>query len=438
MLSVVADEAARTELHADLDELAREGARRMLAAALEAEVDDYLAAHAAERDEGGRRLVVRNGHARQRAVTTAAGAVQVRAPRVDDRRVDPVTGERVRFRSVILPPWCRKSPKVAEVLPLLYLHGLSSGDFVPALEEFFGSKAGLSASAIVRLTTDWQDEQRAFASRDLSGVDYVYLWVDGVHFTVRLDEARLCTLVMVGVRGDGSKELVAVADGHRESTESWADLLRDCRRRGMRAPVLAVGDGALGFWAALREVFPATREQRCWVHKAANVINCLPTSAQPAARRALAEIRDAEDRAHAEVAIGQFRELFGVKYPKAVAKIVDDAEALLAFYDFPAEHWIHLKTTNPIESTFSTVRLRTRVTKGPGSRAAGLAMAYKLLHAAQDRWRAVNGPHLVALVRAGATFHKGQLVERPAGITKKIRKRVPKKATSTDQEKVAA
>jgi transposase-like protein len=438
MLRVVADEGAREELAAELDEIVRAGARRMLAAALEAEVEAYVAAFADQLDERGRRLVVRNGHARPRSVTTAAGAVEVAAPRVNDKRVDAGTGERVRFRSVILPPWCRKSPKVAEVLPLLYLHGLSSGDFVPALEEFFGSRAGLSASAIVRLTTDWQDEQRAFARRDLSDVDYVYLWVDGVHFTVRLDEARLCTLVMVGVRTDGSKELVAVADGYRESTESWADLLRDCKRRGMRAPVLAVGDGALGFWSALREVFPTTREQRCWVHKAANVINCLPKSAQPAARRALAEIRDAEDRGHAEVAIGQFRELFAAKYPKAVAKVVDDAEALLAFYDFPAEHWIHLKTTNPIESTFSTVRLRTRVTKGPGSRAAGLAMAFKLLQAAQDRWRAVNGPHLVALVRAGATFHKGQLVERPADITNKIRNTTPTKAPSTAQEKVAA
>src|SRR4029453_9048046 len=238
MLSVGADERARAELRLDLDALAREGARRMLAAALEAEVDAYLAAHAAERDEGGRRLVVRNGHARQRQILTAAGVVEVRAPRVNDRRGEPTSGERARFRSVVLPPWGRRSPKVAEVLPLLYLHGLSTGDFVPALEEFFGSAAGLSASVVTRLTTDWQKEQRAFTDRDLSGVDYVYLWVDGVHFTVRLDEERLCTLVMVGVRSDGSKELVAVADGYRESTESWADLLRDCKRRGMRAPVL--------------------------------------------------------------------------------------------------------------------------------------------------------------------------------------------------------
>jgi transposase-like protein len=438
MLRVVADEPARDELTAELDEIVREGARRMLAAALEAEVEAYLARFVDHVDEQGRRLVVRNGHARPRPVTTAAGAIELAAPRVNDKRVDAATGQRQRFRSVILPPWCRKSPKVAEVLPLLYLHGLSSGDFAPALEEFFGSKAGLSASAITRLTTDWQDEHRAFADRDLSSVDYVYLWVDGVHFTVRLDEARLCTLVMIGVRADGSKELIAVADGHRESTESWADLLRDCRRRGMRAPVLAVGDGALGFWAALREVFPATKEQRCWVHKVANVLNCLPKSAQPAARRALAEIRDAEHRGHAEVAIRGFVETYSAKYPKAVAKIVDDHEALLAFYDFPAEHWIHLKTTNPIESTFATVRLRTKVTKGPGSRAAGLAMAYKLLDAAQQRWRAVNGPHLVALVRAGATFHKGQLVERPTDITEKILSRAPKKAMNGVQKKDAA
>ena len=413
MLSVVADEAACAELHADLDELAREGARRMLAAALEAEVDDYLVAHAAERDERGRRLVVRNGHARQREVLTAAGAVAVRAPRVDDRRTDPMSGERVRFRSVILPPWCRTSPKVAEVLPLLYLHGLSTGDFVPALEAFFGSAAGLSASAIGRLLTAWQADYQAFCQRDLAERDYVYVWADGLHFRVRLEQAHLCCLVLVGVRADGTKELVAVADGERESTESWAELLRDLRRRGMRAPVVAVGDGALGLWAALRDVFPATRQQRDWVHKLANVLNALPKAVQAGARKALAEIRDAPDREHAERAIEAFAADYGVKWPKAVAKVVDDAEALLCFFDFPAEHWLHLKTSNPIESTFATVRLRTRVTKGPGSKAAGLAMAFKLLEAAQDRWRAVNGPHLVALVRAGARFEKGVMIKRP-------------------------
>jgi len=413
MLKVVADGAAREDLAASLDEIVREGARRMLAAALEEEVAAYIAALAGERDEAGRRLVVRNGHARPREVTTVAGAIEVRAPRVNDRRVDEATGGRSRFRSAILPPWCRKSPKVTEVLPLLYLHGLSSKDFVPALEQFLGSSAGLSASAITRLTEAWQEEHRRFAARDLSGVDYVYVWVDGIHFGVRLDQDRVCTLVIIGVRADGKKELVALADGHRESTESWAGLLRDCKRRGMRAPVLAVGDGALGFWAALREVFPQTREQRDWVHKAMNVLDCLPKSAQPAARKALAQIRDAEDREHAEKAVKEFAAAYGAKYPKAVAKITGDQEQLLTFFDFPAEHWVHLKTSNPIESTFSTVRLRTRVTKGPGSRAAGLAMVFKLIEAASERWRYVNGPHLVALVRAGAKFEKGVLIERP-------------------------
>jgi len=413
MLSVVTPEPASGELGLDLDAIVREGARRLLAAALEAEVDAYLAAHAAERDESGRRLVVRNGHARERQVTTAAGAVTVRTPRVDDRRVDPATGVRVRFRSLILPPWCRKSPKVAEVLPLLYLHGLSTGDFVPALEAFFGSSAGLSTAAITRLVAAWQAEYETFCRRDLSDRDYVYVWADGVHFRVRLEQARLCCLVLVGVRADGTKELVAVADGERESTDSWAELLRDLRRRGMGAPVLAVGDGALGLWAALREVFPATRHQRDWVHKAANVLGCLPKAVHAGARRALAEIRDAPDRDHAERAIEAFARDYGTKWPKAVAKVVDDAEELLCFYDFPAEHWLHLKTSNPIESTFSPVRARTRVTKGPGSKAAGLAMAFKLLESAQDHWRAVNGPHLVALVRAGARFDKGVMVERP-------------------------
>ena len=412
MWSVETDAAASTELRAGLDELVREGARRMLAAALEAEVDAYVEALASEVDEQGHRLVVRNGRGRPRTITTAAGTVAIVAPRVDDRRVDPESGERRRFRSALVPPWCRTSPKVSEVLPLLYLHGLSSGDFAPALTEFFGSAAGLSASVITRLTKQWQGERDVFAGRDLHAVDYVYVWADGVHFNVRLEEERLCCLVIVGVRTDGTKELVAIADGYRESTESWADLLRDLNRRGMRAPMLAVGDGALGFWSALRTVFPKTRAQRCWVHKVANVLNTLPKSVQRTARGMLVEVRDAEDREHALLAMAAFAHEFGAKWPKAVAIVIDDADELLAFFDFPAEHWIHLKTTNPIESTFATVRLRTRVTKGPGSRAAGLAMAFTLIEAAEQRWRAVNSPQLVALVRAGATFEKGVLIEQ--------------------------
>ncbi|MFN8089484.1 MAG: IS256 family transposase [Mycobacterium sp.] len=400
-----------------LDEIVRDGARQMLAAALQAEVAAYVAQFADQLDENGHRLVVRNGYHQAREVLTAAGAVEVTAPRVNDRRVDPQTGERRRFSSAILPAWARKSPQMSEVLPLLYLHGLSSSDFTPALEQFLGSGAGLSASTITRLTTQWQDEARTFAARDLSGTDYVYLWVDGIHLKVRLDQEKLCLLVMLGVRADGRKELVAITDGYRESTESWADLLRDCKRRGMTAPVLAVGDGALGFWKAVREVFPTTKEQRCWFHKQANVLAALPKSAHPAAIAAMREIYNAEDVDKAQLAVKAFEVDFGAKYPKAVAKITDDLDVLLEFYHYPAEHWIHLRTTNPIESTFATVRLRTKVTKGPGSRAAGLAMAYKLIDAAQARWRAVNAPHLVALVRAGAVFHKGKLLERPTDIT---------------------
>ena len=354
-----------------LDELAREGARRMLAAALQAEVAAYVDAHVGEVDEQGHRLVVRNGSHAPRQVATAAGAVSVKQPRVNDKRTDPVTGERVRFSSAILPAWARKSPQVAEVLPLLYLHGLSSGDFTPVLEGLFGSAAGLSAATVARLTGQWQDEARAFAARSLAEVDYVYLWVDGIHVKVRLDTEKICLLVMIGVRADGTKELVALADGFRESAESWADLLRDCKRRGMRAPVLAVGDGALGFWKAVRDVFPATAEQRCWFHKIGNVLAALPKSAHPGAKEALAEIWNAQDKQHAQAAARAFVAEYGAKWPKAAAKITDDLDVLLAFYDYPAQHWIHFRTTNPIESTFATVRLRQRVTKGPGSRTGG-------------------------------------------------------------------
>jgi len=353
MLTVVpgaadADDSGRSEGLSLIDEIVRDGARRMLAEALQAEVDAYIARFTAERDENGHRLVVRNGSHQPREVLTSAGAVEVTAPRVNDRRTDPETGERQRFSSAILPAWCRKTPKITEVLPLLYLHGLSTGDFVPALGQFLGSTAGLSASVITKLTETWKAEQRTFAARDLSGVDYVYLWADGIHVNIRLEEHKLCLLVLIGVRADGRKELVALSDGYRESTESWSDLLRDAARRGMRAPVLAVGDGALGFWGALREVFPETREQRCWFHKIANVLGALPKSAHPGAKKALAEIWNAEDRRHALDAVKSFEAAYGAKFPKAVAKITDDVEVLLAVYDFPAEHWIHLRTTNPI------------------------------------------------------------------------------------------
>jgi transposase-like protein len=404
--------AAGDESASLIDRIVREGARKMLVAALQAEVDAYVEQFAGELGEDGRRLVVRNGSARPRSIVTGAGPVEVTAPRVNDKRTDPVTGQRVRFSSAILPKWARKTPQVSEVLPLLYLHGLSSGDFVPALSQFLGSSAGLSAPVITKLTEQWKGEAAAFMERDLSATDYVYVWADGIHVNVRLEEARLCLLVVIGVRIDGRKELIALADGYRESTESWCDLLRDCRRRGMRAPVLAMGDGALGFWGALRDTFPETREQRCWFHKIANVLDSMPKSAHPRAKKALQEIWNAESKDQARKAVKAFERAYGAKFPKATAKVTGSEEELLAFYDYPAEHWIHLRTTNPIESTFATVRHRTKVTKGPGSRAAGIAMAFKLVQAAQARWRSVNAPHLVALVRAGATFRNGLLVER--------------------------
>jgi putative transposase len=405
------EERVREEHLLDLDEIARRGARKMLAEALEAEVEFYIEAAKDQRDERGRALVVRNGHARSREILCGAGAVEVRAPRVNDKRVDE-DGERRRFKSVILPPYVRRSPKVTEVLPLLYLHWLSSGDFIPALEGFFGTDAGLSPATITRLTKQWQDERGSFMERDLSERDYVYVWVDGVHTGVRLGaDDRLCCLVMVGARLDGTKELVAIQDGYRESTESWVEFLRDLRKRGMRAPELAVGDGALGFWVAVRDVFPETRHQRDWVHKTSNVLDALPKSVHRRAKKAIHEITCAENKQEASKAIEEFASEFGAKWPKAVSKLTSEKEVLLTFYEFPAEHWRHLRTTNPIESTFAPVRARTDLTKGPGSREAGLAMIYKLLEAAEGRWRKLTCSHLVALVRAGAKFVNGELLE---------------------------
>jgi transposase-like protein len=347
-------------------------------------------------------------------VTLGSGTVEIRAPRVDDRR-ESNDGRRRRFSSQILPPYMRRSPKVAEVLPILYLRGLSTGDFREALGALLGEEAsGLSPTTITRLTAAWQEEYETFQKRDLSDRDYVYVWADGVHFRIRLEEDRLCALVMIGVRPDGTKQLIAIEDGYRESAESWATLLRDLKRRGMRAPVLAVGDGALGFWKALRDVWPETREQRCWVHRIANVLDKLPKRLHGRAKAALHEIMRAETRKAAQAGIKSFSRDYGAKYPKAVASLRRDEAELLAFFDFPAEHWLHLRTGNVIESPFATVRLRQRVTKGAGSRQKGLLMAFQLLAMAERRWRRVNGAQLVPLVRAGAIFRDGVALERTA------------------------
>ncbi len=406
MLKIVTDDADRDDRGGMLDELVAEGALRMLMTGLEAEVAGYIERHQQLVDAEGYRLVVRNGRAAERTLVTGAGALKVRAPRIHDRR------EGRRFSSYILPKYARRSPKVPDVLPVLYLRGLSTGDFTPALEEFFGTDTGLSASSIGRLIETWSDDYTAFEGRDLSGSDYGYVWADGIHFRIRLEEDRLCCLVVVGVKADGTKELLACGDGYRESTESWAGVLRDLRDRGMTAPVVAVGDGALGFWAALGDVFPDTVEQRCWVHKTANILDALPKRLHRQAKAAIHEVYQAETRTDADAGIDDFVTLFSAKYPKAVDKLVKDRDVLLTFYDFPAAHWIHLRTTNPIESTFATVRARTKVTKGAGSRRRGLVMAYKLLDAAQDRWRKVNSPELVALIRAGIEFKDGIQAER--------------------------
>jgi putative transposase len=414
MLKVVREGAdgQADELSLGLDDLAREGARRMLVSALEAEVASYLERHQGERDEQGRARVVRNGRAKPRRVTVGSGTVEITAPRVNDRRVD-AEGSRQRFTSAILPPYMRRSPKVAEVLPILYLRGLSTGDFQEALKALLGEDAaGLSPSNISKLLSVWVEEYQRFRTRDLSDRDYVYVWADGVHFNIRLEEDRLCTLVILGVRPDGTKELIAVEDGFRESAESWAGVLRDLKRRGMRAPELAIGDGALGFWAALRDVWPETRAQRDWVHRIANVLDKLPKRQQPKVKAALRDIMRADSRKSAETDIQAFEEEYGAKYPKAVETLTRDQEALLTFFEFPAEHWLHIRTSNPVESAFATVRLRQRITKGAGSRQRGLTMAFKLLEMAQLRWRRLNGAELLPLVRAGVPFKDGVRVER--------------------------
>jgi transposase-like protein len=391
----------------ELDEIALVGARRMLMAALKAEAEDYVERHRGERDESGRALVVHNGRAQARKLTLGAGTVELRAPRIDDRRRDG-RGRRQRFTSRILPPYMRRSPKVAEVLPILYLRGLSTGDFRPALEGLLGADAaGLSPTNIARLTACWEKEYLAFRQRELAGREYVYVWVDGVHFNIRLEDDRLCTLVIIGARPDGEKELLAVEDGYRESAESWKTLLRELKRRGMTAPALAVGDGALGFWAAVREVWPETREQACWVHKLANVLDKLPQRLQPRAKRALHEMMYAARRAECAAARSRFEAEYQAKYPKAVESLTANWQRLVAFFDFPAEHWKHLRTTNVIESPFATVRLRERATRGAGSRTKGLLMAFKLLDMAQQRWRRLDGAHLLPLVRAGVKFVDG-------------------------------
>lgn len=437
MKKVVQEAAAKEVPRSTLDELAREGARRMIAAALEVEVDEYVRRFSDERDDDGLAMVVRNGRGKERGITMGAGTVRLKAPRVNDKR--EVDGERQRFTSKILPPYLRRSKNVSDVLPILYLRGLSTGDFREALPALLGDDAaGLSPSAITRLVAVWQEEYATWRKRSLEERDYVYVWVDGVHFGVRLEEDRLAALVMIGARPDGTKEVIALEDGFRESTESWLALLRDVKARGLRAPVVAVGDGALGFWAAVREVFPETREQRCWVHKIANVLDKLPRSVQPKAKSVLHEAMNAPTLKESDKAMDTFVEMYEAKYPKATKSLTEARDKLVTHFDFPAEHWLHLRTTNPIESTFATVKLRQRATKGAGSRAAGLAMAFKLLLTAERTWRRLNGLELLPLVRAGVSFRDGVRVERDDATASTTRPIVTTRRTTKNvQEKRA-
>jgi len=393
-----------------LDEYVLKGARQMLRAALDAEAEAFVERHASVRDETGRRQVVRNGHLPERSVLTGAGELAVKQPRVRDRR-GAASADAVRFESKILPPYLRRSKSIDELIPWLYLRGVSTGDMQPALEALVGEEAkGLSASVVTRLTTRWRDEHQEWCKRDLAGKEYVYIWADGVHFNIRLEEDRQCILVVIGATKDGDKEVIAIQDGYRESTQDWRELFLDLKSRGLAVPPkIAVGDGALGFWNALEEIFPTTQQQRCWVHKTANVLNKMPKKVQSRAKDDLHQIWMADTREAAHKAFDLFLTKHEAKYPKAAACLVKDRDELLAFYDFPAEHWIHLRTTNPIESTFASVRHRHKRTKGSGSRAACLAMVYKLLLSAKTRWRKLNSYQLIIHVVEGRKFKDGNL-----------------------------
>ena len=389
-----------------LTDVLRQGAQQLLAQAIEAEVADWVDRHQDCRDAAGRRQVVRNGHLPERTITTGVGPVTVKQPRVHDRRA---AGEREKFHSAILPPYLRKTKSVEELIPWLYLKGVSSGDFSEALAALLGPDAkGLSATTVTRLKGLWEQEYHDWSKRSLTGKQYVYVWADGVHFNIRLEGGRQCILVLMGATPDGKKELIAIQDGHRESEQSWKELLLDVQARGLTIePKLAIGDGALGFWKAVRQVWPTTAEQRCWVHKTANVLDKLPKSVQPKAKELLHEMYLAPSRAEAEKAFDLFLRTYEAKYPKATECLVKDRKELLVFYDFPAEHWLHLRTTNVIESVFATVRLRTEKTKGSGTRVACLTMVFKLMQSASRHWRALNGSGLLSEVIKGTVFVDG-------------------------------
>ena len=395
-----------------LTSILREGAQQLLAKAIEMEVAEWLEARQ-QLDAQGRRQVVRNGYLPERTIVTGLGEVAVKQPRVRDRR--PLD-ERETFQSKILPPYLRKTKSIEELIPWLYLKGISTGGFEEALQALLGPDCpGLSATTITRLKASWEQEHEDWSKRSLQGKQYVYVWADGIHTKIRLEEDRQCILVLMGATKDGKKELIAMTDGLRESALSWKELLLDVKRRGLAIdPKLAVGDGALGFWDAIAEIYPTTKSQRCWVHKTANVLDKLPKHKQPAAKEMIHQIWMADTRDNATKAFDAFLETYQAKYPKATECLAKDRDELLAFYDFPAEHWKHLRTTNPIESTFATIRLRHRRTKGNGSRRACLAMMFKLAQSAERRWRTLDGAKLLPDVIQGISFKDGTRSDQAA------------------------
>ena len=387
-----------------LDKVLREGAQKMLEVALLKEVDAYVKAHSELLDDAGKRLVVRNGYMPERELLTRSGTIKVRQPRVKDQR------DGHSFISSILPKYMRKSPKIEELLPLLYLKGLSTGQFAEALEPLFGKAAsGLSASTITQMLKAWEADYLAWSKRDLSGKEFVYMWADGIHSNIRLGEdERVCSLVIIGTLADGSKELVGIYDGYRESTQSWLSLLRDLKKRGLeQGPKLAIADGALGFWAALQEVYPETKGQRCWVHKTANILDKMPKKVQAQAKDKIHEIYMAKTKVDAKAAYKAFLDEYQDKYPRACECLKKDEDMLFTFYDFPAIQWHHIRTTNAIESTFATIRHRTRRTKGNGNRKRTLAMIFKLCKDAEKRWTRLRGRKLIPLVMKGVKFEDG-------------------------------
>jgi len=390
-----------------IDDILRDGARRALQAAIEREVEEYVERNSEHRDEHGHRLVVRNGHHPSRKIQSGNGPIEVRQPRVNDKRIDE-QGNRFHFSSKILPPYLRKTKAIEELVPWLYLKGISTSDFPEALACLGHDGSGLSATNVVRMKDIWEKEFEDFSHRSLEGKHYVYLWADGIYFNIRLSDDRPCVLVLMGALADGTKELIAMVDGERESEQSWKQLLVDVKSRGLiQAPKLATGDGALGFWKAIKQIYPSTRHQRCWVHKTVNVLDKLPRGQHVPAKNILHEIWMSATKADATKAMEKFAATYQAKYPKAVECLLKDKEELLAFYDFPAEHWQHLRTSNPIESTFATVRLRSSKTKGAGSRTACLALAFKLVESAQNHWRKLNGSTLLPAVIAGTIFKDG-------------------------------